>query len=211
MTMPRSSNIPATLISITLIQVAYVIGVLGVICLITQLAGCTPYRKEISRSGLLSDLKDKQQGSQKRIDPEKIHPVFGVPGGKIRQEDPDGKVILYSKTIKHLMNHLIHALEYEERDLFVEQILSQITIDEFKDRGLDPAIAFDELLVRKRDIYRLFHFMPMGERTPGLYPTPVGTNIFRLQISRIGREDLLWIGMDVSFEQGNYKLRWFID
>ena len=171
--------------------------------------GCQPYEREVSRSGLLSKLKETQEGNRKAIDPASIHPVFGVPGGKIRVEDEQGNVTLYAKTIKHLMNHLIHALEYDERDLFVEQILSQITIEEFEERGLDPRLAFDELVNRRRDVYRLFHFMPMGEHTPGLYPTPIGQNIFRLQVSRVGR-DLLWSGIDVSFEQGNYKLRWFV-
>jgi hypothetical protein len=179
------------------------------VMLLLPISSCAQYRTEVSRTGLLSKLKDKQEGNTKPVDPSKVHPVFGVPGGQIRAEDEQGNVTLYAKSIKHLMNHIIHALEYEERDLFVEQILSQITIDEFEQRGLDPRIAFDELLVRKRDVYRLFHFMPMGESTPGLYPNAVGTNIFRLQVSRVGRE-LLWSGMDVSFEQGNYKLRWFI-
>ena len=84
---------------------------------------------------MLSKLKDTQEGNRKPVDPATIHPVFGVPGGKIRVEDDQGNVTLYAKTIKHLMNHLIHALEYEERDLFVDQILSQITIDEFEERG----------------------------------------------------------------------------
>jgi len=178
--------------------------------MLTLPAACTPYQTEVKRTGLLSKLKDKQQGTSNRIDPENIHPVFGVPGGQIRSEDPEGNVTLYAKSIKHLMNHIIHALEYEERDLFVEQILSEITVEEFQDRGLDPGMAFDELLTRKREVYRLFHFMPMGEGTPGLYPTTVGRNIFRLQVSRVGRPGLLWIGMDASFERGNYRLRWFV-
>jgi len=207
--MPSHPIIPA---KTPFFHAPYAVTLIAAILLITQLTACTPYQKEISRTGLLTKLKDKQMGNnRKRIAPENIHPVFAIPGGKIRHEDPDGNVILYAKTIKHLMNHIIYALENEERDLFVEQILSKITVDEFKERGLDPAIAFDELLIRKRDIYQLFHYMPMGERTPGLYPTPVGTNIFRLQISRSRAPDLLWIGMDASFEQGNYKLRWFIE
>lgn len=184
-------------------------GILCAAILIAPLASCAQYRTEVSRTGLISKLKDKQEGNTRPIDPSKVHPVFGVPGGQIRVEDEDGTVTLYAKSIKHLMNHIIHALEYEERDLFVEQILSKITVDEFEQRGLDPGVAFDELLIRKREVYRLFHFMPMGESTPGIYPTSVGTNIFRLQVSKVGRE-LLWSGMDVSFEQGNYKLRWFI-
>ncbi len=183
-----------------------------VVCVLgacVTLCACKPYQKEVKRSGLLSKLKESQEGTRKPIAPENIHPVFGVPGGKIRVEDEEGNVTLYAKSIKHLMNHMIHALEYEERDLFVEQILSEITIEEFRERGLDPGLAFDELLNRKRDVYRLFHFMPMGEHTPGLYPTPIGRNIFRLQVSRVGR-DLMWSAIDVSFEQGNYKLRWFV-
>ncbi|MFK7758761.1 MAG: hypothetical protein AB8C13_02310 [Phycisphaerales bacterium] len=175
-----------------------------------SLIGCEQYRKEVSRTGLLNKLKDTQEGNAAPMDPDKIHPVFAVPGGKIRIEDDEGNVTLYAKSIKHLMNHIIYALENEERDVFVNQILSQITVDEFRDRGLDPGMAFDELLTRKRSIYRLFHFMPMGERTPGIFPKPVGTNMFRIETSRIGRPGMLWVGMDVSFEQGNYKLRWFV-
>jgi hypothetical protein len=192
------------------LQIAYALSVFGAIFLVAQLGACKPYQKEVSRSGLLTKLQDKQQGKHTAMDPSKVHPVFGVPGGKIRHEDPEGNVTLYAKSIKHLMNHIIHALENGERDLFVDQILSEITVAEFHERGLDPGIAFDELVKHRRDVYRLFHYMPMGERTPGLYPKSIDTNMFRIAISRPGHPELLWIGIDASFEQGNYKLRWFV-
>lgn len=193
-----------------LVQLAYAVSVIGAPSMIAQLGACKPYQKEVNRSGLLTKLQDKQQGRHAPVAPTNIHPVFGIPGGKIRHEDPDGTITLYAKSIKHLMNHIIHALENGERDLFVEQILSEITVAEFHERGLDPGIAFDELVKHRRDVYRLFHFMPMGERTPGLYPKSINTNMFRLEISRPGHPELLWIGLDASFEQGNYKLRWFV-
>ncbi|MGV6815366.1 MAG: hypothetical protein ACWA5W_10235, partial [Phycisphaerales bacterium] len=71
--------------------------------------------------------------------------------------------------------------------------------------------AFRELTKRQKDIFRLFYFMPMGEYTPGLYLKAVGKNTFRLQLSRARNEKLYWIGIDTVFENGNYRLRWFVD
>ncbi|MBO6512799.1 MAG: hypothetical protein JJ974_02390 [Phycisphaerales bacterium] len=205
--MTRSAKQP---IKMTLIQFGFAIAVILSIVLIAQMGGCKPYRKEISRKSLLSKLDQQQRGEAQAPRPTVINEIFAVPGGKIRTEDEDGNVTLYAKSIKHLMNHIIYALENDERELFTEQILSQITKDEFIDRGMDPGIAFDELVKRRRDIYRMFNFMPMGESTPGLYIEPIGENLFRLAVSRAGHQDLLWIGIDVSFEDLNYKLRWFV-
>ena len=194
----------------TFIQLAFVVAVIGTIYLISQFAACTPYRKEVSRKGLLTKLANQQDGIHETPDPTSINAIFAVPGGNIRTEDQDGNVTLYAKSIKHLMNHIIYALENDERDLFTQQILSQITIDEFTARDLDPGIAFDQLVKHKRDVYKMFRYIPMGESTPGIYIEPVGKNLFRLAISRAGRSQLLWIGIDVSFEHTNYKLRWFV-
>jgi len=207
MIMSRKEKHP---IAMTLIPLAFTATVIGTILLISQLAACTPYRKEISRKGLLTKLDNQQRGSRETIEPTSINAIFAVPGGQIRIEDEDGNITLYAKSIKHLMNHIIYALENDEREIFTNQILSQITIDEFTDRGLDPGTAFDELVKHKKDVYKAFHLMPMGERTPGLYIKPIGENLFRLANSRAANKDLLWIGIDASFEQGNYKLRWFV-
>ncbi len=205
--MTRSEKQP---IKMTMIQFGFVIAVIASIVVISQLSGCEPYRKEISRKSLLSKLDQQQRGVSQAPKPTAINEIFAVPGGKIRTEDEDGNVTLYAKSIKHLMNHIIYALENNEREIFTEQILSQITKDEFAARGMDPGIAFDELVKRRRDIYRMFNYMPMGESTPGLYIQPIGENIFRLAVSRAGHKELLWIGIDVSFEDLNYRLRWFV-
>ena len=205
--MPRKVKHPTTMM---LLQFGIAGGLILVVIALGSMGGCKPYQKEVRRTGLLTKLVEQQQGTRKSMNPENVHPVFGIPEGKIRHEHEDGTVTLYAKSIKHLMNHIIYALENNEREVFVDQILSQITIQEFEERGLDPGIAFDELVKRKRDVYRLYHYMPMGEFTPGMIPKPVDTNIFRLSVSRQMHRELLWIGMDASFEGGNYKLRWFV-
>ena len=108
------------------------------------------------------------------------------------------------------MTQITLCIQNDERDLFVEQVLSQITKDEFYERNLDPGYAFDELVARQRDIFRMFYFMPMGEYTPGLFTKSIGRNVFRLQLSRARNEELYWIGIDSVFEKGNYRLRWFV-
>lgn len=181
------------------------------LALMMAIPACQPYEREISRRGILTDFSDATQGnSGAQARPAYVDPVFALPEGKIRVEDEDGNVTLYAKSVKHLMNHIIQTLENGERDLFTEQILSQITVDEFKERNLDPGLAFDELAKRRKQIYQCFHLMPNGEYSPGLFLKPIGTNMFRLAVSRAGHSELLWIGMDVSFEQSNYRLRWFV-
>tara|TARA_R110002073_G_scaffold1715_1_gene12213 strand:- start:93244 stop:93732 length:489 start_codon:yes stop_codon:yes gene_type:complete len=128
----------------------------------------------------------------------------------IRVEDEDGTITLYTKSIRQLMTQITLCIQNDERDLFVEQVLSQITKDEFYERNLDPGFAFDELVARQRDIFRMFYFMPMGEYTPGLFTKSIGRNVFRLQLSRARNEELYWIGIDSVFEKGNYRLRWFV-
>ena len=184
---------------------------LVVLC-VAGLCGCKPYQREISRKGMLTPFSDETRaaGGSKPTGPSYTHPVFALPEGKIRVEDEDGEVTLYAKSVKHLISHIIYALENDERDLFVDQILSKITIAEFHERNLDPGIAFDELVNHRKDVYKAFHLMPQGERTPGMFLRTLGPNMFRLAASRSGRAHLLWIGIDVSFEGGNYKLRWFV-
>ncbi len=94
--------------------------------------------------------------------------------------------------------------------MFIEQLLCERTKDEFYERGLDPGLAFDELVRRERDIGRLFYYMPMGEYTPGLHLTTIGRNTFRLKLPRANNESLYWLGIDVVFEKSNYRLRWFL-
>jgi hypothetical protein len=51
----------------------------------------------------------------------------------------------------------------------------------------------------------------MGEYTPGLFLETIGRNVFQLKLPRANNEKLYWIGLDVVFENGNYRLRWFLN
>lgn len=174
---------------------------------------CT-YRREVSRSGMIRDLADAQNGSLSKKRPKpgaaQLNPVFAVPNEGIRVEDDDGNITLYTKRITHLMTHIMKTIENDEPELFVEQVLSERTIREFEERGLEPALAHEELTRRRKDIYKLFAAMPMGEATPGMYLKPLDKNLFRLEVPKARRAKLNWIGIDASFEQGNFKLRWFV-
>ena len=173
-------------------------------------SGCT-YERVISRSSILSSIEGAESKIPEKKTARALPDFLRTPDEGIRVVDEDGTVTLYAKSIRQLMAQIITTLQNGERDLFVEQVLSQRTKDEFYERGLDPGLAFDELLKHSRDIGRLFYFMPMGEYTPGLYLETVGRNTFRLKITRIGNEGMYWIGLDSVFEDKNYKLRWFIE
>jgi hypothetical protein len=107
------------------------------------------------------------------------------------------------------MRHIQRTLALDEREVFVEQVLSEPTRQEYHDRGLDPAQAFDTLRRHKRYIDELFRRMPMGERTPGVILSGLGDNIFRVKLTGAAARGLQWTYFDMRLEQGNYRLMWF--
>ena len=177
--------------------------------LLPILGGCT-YERVVSQSGLLTGL----EGAESKIPPKRqaraLPDFLRTPNEGIRVEHEDGSVTLYSKSVRQLMAHISTTIANGEQDLFLEQLLCQRTKDEFYERGLDPALAFEELVRRERDIGRLFYYLPMGEYTPGVYLKTIGRNTFRLKLPRANNESLYWLGLDVVFEDSNYKLRWFL-
>ncbi len=186
--------------------------ILGCALLIIALpiGGCR-YERVISRTSILSGLDGSESAIPAKRPTQALPDFLRTPDEGIRIEHDDGTITLYSKSVRQLMAHITATIQNDERDLFVEQVLSSITKEEFHERGLDPGLAFDELANRQRDIFRMFYYMPMGEYTPGLFLETIGRNVFRLKLPRANNESLYWIGLDVVFEKGNYRLRWFVD
>ncbi|MCC6676197.1 MAG: hypothetical protein IT436_03550 [Phycisphaerales bacterium] len=136
-------------------------------------------------------------------------PPDAVTDDNIVIDNPDGTTTLVSRTGRHLMIHIYNTLQEDEGDLFVEQLLAQRTRDEYYRRGLQPIEAFNTLKKRRADIKKLFDQMPMGEYTPGIYVRSLADKVTRLEVSGAGARDLAWTCMDITFEDGNWKLVWF--
>jgi len=193
-------------------RIAWMIWIVGLGCLLlalTPLSGCT-YEKIISRSSLLSGLEGAESKIPEKKSTRTVPPILRTPAGGIRIENEDGSITLYAKSVRQLMTQITTTLRDDEPDLFINQVLSKVTKQEFYERGLDPKLAYDELVSRQRDIYKLFYYIPMGEYTPGIYLENVGKNTFRLKLSRARNQSLYWTGIDAVFEDGNYRLRWFV-
>jgi len=133
-----------------------------------------------------------------------------VEGNKIEVANPDGTKTLTARTGRHLMVHIYNTLVRDERELFVEQVLSSETADEFRARGKDPAEAFDMLLARFDDIQETFNRIPLGEYTPGVFIKNVGHRAKRIALDPVTARDLVFSGFDMVMEGGNYRLCWFV-
>lgn len=133
-----------------------------------------------------------------------------VPDDKLVVKHPDGSKTLTARTAHHLMIHIHTTLQDDDEGLFVEQVLSRRTKDEYYDRGMDPREAFRTLKARRSDIDKLFDAMPMGEYTPGLFLRPVGGGVQRLEVQGPAARELAWTGFDMVMEKGNFRLRWFV-
>jgi len=133
----------------------------------------------------------------------------------IREETEEGEIVLHARSGRHLMRHIYTTLRQGERELFTEQVLSTLTKEEFRRRGRDPAEAFDMLKEHQDAVKALFDMMPNGELTPGVIWDRLGRygprdeNIVRLKVTGLGTHKLRWNFMDMVFEGGRWRLRWF--
>ncbi|MDX2148248.1 MAG: hypothetical protein SFZ23_12070 [Planctomycetota bacterium] len=96
-------------------------------------------------------------------------------------------------------------------DLFVKQVLSERTLREFADRGVDPREAYEFLRENVDDVRALFNALPQGEFTPGIFLRKIGDRTFRLAAAPQLAKKLRYTAMDVVLEGGDYRLRWFVE
>ncbi|MBS0191172.1 MAG: hypothetical protein U0573_15190 [Phycisphaerales bacterium] len=124
--------------------------------------------------------------------------------------NPDGSKTLISRNGQDLMFHIARTMRDDDEKLFTEQVLSELTKDEFYERGYNPNLAFREIKRRHEDVEKLFKVLPAGELTPGVLLEQVGPNIMRVRVHYHDPADLPWCGFDMRLEGPNWKLRWFV-
>lgn len=130
--------------------------------------------------------------------------------GKLRRTDESGNITLVARAPRHLMKHIYDTVFNNEPRLFLDQVLSKVTKDEYDARGVDEMEAFNTLREHREDIHALFNAMPRGEMTPGVFLQPLGGRVHRLCVYGLAARDLRWNGFDMVMEDGNWKLRWFV-
>jgi hypothetical protein len=171
-------------------------------------AGCAE-QKVVRYKPMLAGLPGAETQTPVTGTPGYIDPTY-VPQDKLSVEDPvTKKKTLTAKTCKHLMIHIYNTMKANDKQTFVREVLSSKTKAECSQRGVDPGETFDELLRRQDDVLALFNAMPMGESTPGAYIFPLGKKEQRVELQGLAAKDLAWTGIDMIFENGNWKLRWF--
>lgn len=182
----------------------------ALVCAIMLCAACENETTIINYRPMLGGLP----GAESTTPVTRIRPPGADPTqvDEIRVEDPKTKkVTLHARTVRHLMVHVYQALMKDERDLFKDQILSEVTRQEFIDHNLDPGEAFTMLKQREQDVFKLFDAMPQGEYTPGLFLRAVGGGVQRLEITGPLARELEYTGIDAVMERGEYRLRWLVE
>lgn len=178
-------------------------------CVVFTLCGCTQTRV-IKAHTPLAGLPGAEGGVQVGDKLDGYVDPTATPAGRNFILHEDGRVELLCKTGDHLLKHLSGVVRTGNREMFVEQLLSDATKQEFRDRGRDPAEAFDMLVEREADFRAMRARMPLGERTPGVVMHKLGKRVYRVQATGLAARDLSWTGYDMVFEDGNWRLRWFV-
>lgn len=178
------------------------------------LAGCAQEERVVNYKPFFSGLSGAQMQTQPVTDRSSSASTTVVDEAELfkpRVENPDGSITLYSKTGLQLMAHIQTTLANNEADLFVEYLLSDLTLREYRERNIDPTEAFTRLKQHERDIARLFSYMPLGENSPNVLMEPLGRNMFRVRLTGpAARDSGRYKGFDMVLERGNWRLRWFL-
>ncbi|MCX5689492.1 MAG: hypothetical protein NTV94_06855 [Planctomycetota bacterium] len=127
------------------------------------------------------------------------------------KEDKDGKnKTLVARSGRHLMIHIYNCVDDGDEDLFVRQVLSTQTRQDFASRGVSLSEGFRYLQQHQADLQALFSQMPAGEYTPGLFMKAQGGGVQRVELDGLAAKGLFWTGFDMVQERGNWKLRWMV-
>lgn len=175
------------------------------------LGGCT-YERVVRYEPFMGDLPGAVVGgdaTSRRQQGQSLGDPLAMPAGGLREEDEEGNITLRARSFQHLMHHVATTLARDERELFMGQVLSPLTLAEFDERELDPGLAFDELKRRERDVRALFTQMPLAERSPGVTLRKIDRNMYRLRVSGPNGAGLRWRSIDAHFADGEWRLRWF--
>lgn len=189
------------------------LGIAKIVAFTTPLAlvGCET--RYIHYNPPLANLPGAQTG---------IQPVYGedlavldaatskTPTSEPVIKNPDGTKTLVSRNARDLIFHIATTMREDDEKTFTEQVLSEMTRDEFYQRGHDPSWAFRELKRRRSDVEQVFKVLPQGDLTPGVRYEVVGPNIFRVRQHYLDPQEYPWVGFDMRLEGSNWKLRWFV-
>lgn len=179
---------------------------LALLAAAAALGGC--YQRDVNYKPFFSGLAGAQHNTPPARS-ERPAPALSPADPRIVIDNPDGSVTLVSRRGLHLMRHIQRTIALNEKEVFVEQVLSERTRQEYLGRGLDPARAFETLQRYEREINELFRWMPLGEQTPQVIVSGLGNNTFRVKLTGAATKNLQWTYFDMVLEQGNYRLRWF--
>ncbi len=189
------------------------LGIVKVVAIATPLAIAGCETRYIHYNPPLANLPGAQTG---------IQPVYGedfavldAATSKTATSEPvienaDGTKTLVSRNARDLIFHIATTMREDDEKTFTEQVLSEMTRDEFYQRGHDPNWAFRELKRRRGDVEQVFKVLPQGDLTPGVRYEVVGPNIFRVRQHYLDPQEYPWVGFDMRLEGSNWKLRWFV-
>ena len=90
-------------------------------------AGCERETRVVRWDPMLGNLPNAESGTPFTRDTSKFIDPTKIAGDKLVLEDERGKKTLLAKTGRHLMTHIYNCIANEERDLFTEQVLSEMT------------------------------------------------------------------------------------
>jgi len=110
--------------------------------------------------------------------------------------------------VRSLMTALEHCLDTGEDDLIIDQVISDMTRQEYRGRSEDPRAVLKFLRFHRKDLALLFARMPMAEHTPTVILEQPGDRMWTLRLTGAAAKDLELTKLWARLEQGNWRFVW---
>ncbi len=182
--------------------------------LVCFLGACASEEKVVSYKPFFTGIGSAEFGTEpvrsERTGPA-TDPTAVVPEEKLVVIEDDGTRTYTSRAPRHVMGHMQTILEENTPEgdaAFLDQLVSEKTIEHYRSQGKDPADFIKELRARQKDIARSFARMPMAEHSPTVIIDQPGDRTWCIRLTGAAAKDVRYTQLWVRLEDKQWKLMW---
>lgn len=182
--------------------------------LLLLLAACASEEKVVSYKPFFSGIGSAEFGTapvQSARTGATADPTEVAPDEKLVIIADDGTRTYISRTPRNVMGHLMSVLDENTPEgdaAFLDQMVSEKTIEYYRSNGKDPADFIKELRARQKDIAKSFARMPMAEHSPTVIIEQPGDRTWCIRLTGAAAKDVRYTQFWVRLERKQWKLMW---
>lgn len=182
--------------------------------LLVLLTACSSEEKVVSYKPFFTGIGSAEFGTepvQSQRTGEIADPTAVAPDEKLMVIEEDGTRTYISRSPRNVMGHLMNVLDENTPEgdaAFLDQLVSEKTIEYYRSNGKEPLDFMKELRARQKDIAKSFARMPMAEHSPTVIIDQPGDRTWCIRLTGAAAKDVRYTQLWVRLENKQWKLMW---